>query len=250
MAVNTSGTAFGNALREALRQSPHNQTDLAKHLGVSRQAVSKYVTGEREPKPNQVMAIEVFLDRRLAHHLGYASAFDAAPPPSSAAEAWKQVNELLERMPDDVRMIRSAMEAMEAAVDDNDMVNARALLEKAALGAEMYRDAWTSYHSLGRSMESRGVLSAEEVRRLDDLEVVLPELRLTAESLAAAVQQMGGDLEEARRRVPPIEEADTDDYALAALSGDHTHAPTGEEGKDVHGGLPEGFDPDDDTATE
>lgn len=40
-------------------------------------------------------------------------------------------------------------------------------------------------------------------------------------------------------------DGETDDWALAAYSGDTTHAPSGDEGKDVAGGLPEGYDPDD-----
>lgn len=49
---------------------------LADEIGTSRQRISQWVRAVRRPGPDDVRRMEEALGTRLAHHLGYASAYD------------------------------------------------------------------------------------------------------------------------------------------------------------------------------
>lgn len=65
-------TAFGAALREAMLGV--SNVKVAEHVGLTPDAVAKWVRGDAEPSPLTVFAVEAFLDLQpgeLSRHLGY-----------------------------------------------------------------------------------------------------------------------------------------------------------------------------------
>lgn len=71
--------AFGAALREAM--GGQSTVGIAKHVGLTPDAVSRWARGEVEPPPLTVFAVEQYLDVApgdLSRHLGYLPA--GAPP--------------------------------------------------------------------------------------------------------------------------------------------------------------------------
>ena len=60
--MKTSYEIFSRNLRNQLDLKRKNQSDLARHLGVSAVAVSRWVRGESMPRPNMLDRICVFLN--------------------------------------------------------------------------------------------------------------------------------------------------------------------------------------------
>lgn len=66
--------AFGRALDEAMRQEAINAPAVARHVGLSDDAVRKWLSGKSEPAPHVVFAVEELLGVApgdLSRHLGY-----------------------------------------------------------------------------------------------------------------------------------------------------------------------------------
>lgn len=66
--------AFGRALDEAMRMASFTAPTVARHVGLTDDAVRKWIAGKSEPAPHLVFAVEQLLDVApgdLSRHLGY-----------------------------------------------------------------------------------------------------------------------------------------------------------------------------------
>ena len=61
---------LGNRIAEVLKRNNQSQKDLAARIGVSEAVISRYISGERDPKPDMLANIATALHTTSDHLLG------------------------------------------------------------------------------------------------------------------------------------------------------------------------------------
>ena len=64
------GKELGNQIAEVLKRNNQSQKDLAARIGVSEAVISRYISGERDPKPEMLANIATALHTTSDYLLG------------------------------------------------------------------------------------------------------------------------------------------------------------------------------------
>ena len=117
MKVNRIST-IRERLIEAMARADKKQVDLVRDTGLNRGTISRYISGEVEPKSNAVYKLAKSLNVSEAWLIGYDVPMERETPPSPTKddlnEGEKALLELFNRVPEDqqklvLQMIRAAL---------------------------------------------------------------------------------------------------------------------------------------------
>lgn len=114
MMISNFTTRFGELVDDLVAHGTQ-RIDIAKRLGVSKQTVSAWTTGERTPKRPAIIAIAQAFDVNIAWLHGYNVPKNREAPASTADERVKEFAALFSRLTEDQQvMILQAMKGIAA----------------------------------------------------------------------------------------------------------------------------------------
>lgn len=113
--MNSNFTARFGELVDDLVAHGTQRVDIAKRLGVSKQTVSAWTTGERTPKRPAIIAIAQAFDVNIAWLHGYNVPRNRVAPASTADERMKEFDALFSKLTADEQvLILQAMKGIAA----------------------------------------------------------------------------------------------------------------------------------------